>query len=131
MELLLNMGTKINETMSDDLSRDFMGDEVFKALRQMHPTTALGLDGMPHFFPKTLAYCGSLHHQSHPVSPEFKIVLPSLISDFQIAFMLKRQITDNILMAYEVIHFLKRKNNDKQGYMSLKLDMSKAYDRVK
>lgn len=44
--------------------------------------------------------------------------------------MLGRQITDNILVVYEVIHFLNRKNKGHEGYMSLKLDMSKTYDCV-
>lgn len=44
--------------------------------------------------------------------------------------MPERQITDNILMTYEIIHFLRRKNRGQQVFMSLKLDMSKAYDRV-
>lgn len=41
-----------------------------------------------------------------------------------------RQITENILIAYELIHFSKKKNQGKKGFMSIKLDMSKAYDCV-
>lgn len=33
-------------------------------------------------------------------------------------------------MAYEMTHFLKNKQKGRDGYLSLKLDMSKAYDRV-
>lgn len=31
---------------------------------------------------------------------------------------------------FKVMHYLKRKKFGKEGYMALKLDMSKAYDRI-
>jgi hypothetical protein len=39
-------------------------------------------------------------------------------------------ISDNILIAYELTHYLLNKRDGDLGYAAIKLDMSKAYDRV-
>jgi hypothetical protein len=45
-------------------------------------------------------------------------------------FIPRRLITDNILAAYETLHSMQTKMWSKVGFMGIKLDMSKAYDRV-
>lgn len=40
-------------------------------------------------------------------------------------------ISDNILVAFKTLHYMRNRCTGKIGYMALKLDMSKAYDRVK
>ena len=59
-----------------------------------------------------------------------KKLLPKLVSESQSAFLSNRLISDNILVAFETLHHLKSKRKGKTGLMALKLDMSKAYDRV-
>ncbi|KAA3474502.1 reverse transcriptase [Gossypium australe] len=60
----------------------------------------------------------------------FRKVLNFYIEDTQGAFISGRQITDNIFVAYEILHsFKKRRGTSNKGF-ALKFDMSKAYDRV-
>lgn len=40
-----------------------------------------------------------------------------------------RLISDNILIAYEMTHYLQNKRKGETSYAAIKLDMSKAYDR--
>lgn len=59
-----------------------------------------------------------------------KSVLSHVISETQSAFIPGRFITDNVIAAYEVNHWMRKKTQGKMGYSALKIDMSKAYDRV-
>jgi len=56
-----------------------------------------------------------------------KVILPNIISDNQSTFTSGRQTTDNILVAFEVFHSMKC-HSGANGSITLKLDMSKAYD---
>ena len=61
---------------------------------------------------------------------QLKSLLPHVISKFQSAFQPDKAFLDNILVAFKTLHYMKTKKTGKVGYMALKLDMSKAYDRV-
>lgn len=63
------------------------------------------------------------------ITNRLKEVMGHIIDLFQSAFIPRRAITDNIIIGYECMNWLRNSNN-KQGYAALKLDMSKAYDRV-
>jgi hypothetical protein len=59
-----------------------------------------------------------------------KKVLSKCISLNQSAFVPGRSILDNALAATEIVHYMKSKTRGKQGDVALKLDISKAYDRI-
>jgi hypothetical protein len=59
-----------------------------------------------------------------------KSVLPEIISPNQSAFTSGCLITNNILAAYKTLHTMHSRMWGNVGYMVVKIDMSKAYDRV-
>ncbi|KAA3473762.1 reverse transcriptase [Gossypium australe] len=66
---------------------------------------------------------------SNAIVNRFRKALGYYIDDAQGAFVPSRQTTDNILMAYELLHSFKKKRYG-IGNFTLKLDMSKAYDSI-
>ena len=64
------------------------------------------------------------------VACRLKTVLADIISFSQSTFVPGRLITDNILAAYELTHYMHRRKGGRDGIAAVKLDMSKAYDRV-
>ena len=59
-----------------------------------------------------------------------KPLMDSLITSFQNAFILGRNIANNILIAHEIFGYLDKKRGKKKCFGALKIDMTKAYDRV-
>ena len=51
-----------------------------------------------------------------------KTLLPQIITENQIAFTFDWLITDNVLVAFELMHYLNHKTLGKDGYMVTKLD---------
>ena len=59
-----------------------------------------------------------------------KRVLDVVIDELQSAFVPGRLITDNVLVAFETMHCIDQRKKGKKALMAIKLDMSKAYDKV-
>lgn len=56
-------------------------------------------------------------------------LLEKLVSPFQLAFVPGRKCLDNAIIAQEIIHSISRKRGN-AGYMVIKIDLEKAYDRL-
>ena len=67
---------------------------------------------------------------SKVLANRLKQILPQIISPTQSVFVLGQLVTDNVLVAYETLHAMHCRNKGKKGSLALKLDISKAYDRV-
>ena len=59
-----------------------------------------------------------------------KHILPHIVTENQRTFVSGCLITDNALIALELFHTMKKRSKGRRGTIALKLDMSKAYDRV-
>ena len=67
---------------------------------------------------------------SKVLANQIKPILPNVISDSQSAFVPSRNITNNTIVAFEMIHRMRNRRKGKKGHMAVKLDISKAYDRM-
>lgn len=61
---------------------------------------------------------------------KLKPLIENLMTPFQNAFIQGRNITNNILIAHELFDYLGKKKGRKNCFGAVKIDMTKAYDRV-
>lgn len=64
------------------------------------------------------------------LSRRLQPILQVIILENQSTFVPKRAITDNVLITHETLHYLKTSKVEKNCYMAVKTDMSKAYNRI-
>jgi len=77
---------------------------------------------------KPIALCNIIYKiVSKIIASRLKLLLPLIISPEQSGYVEGRQITDGIILTHEIIHSLKI---SKKPCMLLKLDLSKAFDRL-
>jgi hypothetical protein len=123
---------------------DIIGEDVIKAVLEV-----LNDEGDPSPYNKThiclipkkkypiypgdyrpISLCNTIYKIiSKTISNRLKNILPNVISHNQSVFLQDRLITDNTLVAFEMFHYFKQTTRQK-GYVGIKTDMAKAYDRV-
>ena len=78
-----------------------------------------------------IALCNTLYKIITKVlANRLKKILPSVILESQSAFQSSKAISNNILVAFETLHHTKSQKSKNTGFMAMKLDMRKTYDRV-
>lgn len=122
-----------------------VGDDITNAIRSSHASGKLLMQiNFTHitFIPKTkhpeemthlqpISLCNVLFKIiSRVMANRLKVLLPKIISPNQGVFVLGRNIYDNTILASEIANYLFRRQRGKMGFMSLKLDISKAYDCI-
>ena len=77
-----------------------------------------------------ISFCNSVYKIiSKIIVARIRPLLADLISPVQSAFVPGRRGMDNVLIAQELLYFLDYKKG-KMGYMAIKLDLEKTYDRL-
>lgn len=119
-----DMVTLVQDFFTHGKLIDHIGDaNIVMIPKKKNPATMMDL--------RPISLCNVTYKViSKILANRLKPMLNYLIYETLSAFIPGRFITDNIMVSYEVMHFMKRKTQGKTGWMALKLDMSKGYDRV-
>ena len=64
------------------------------------------------------------------IANRLRPIMPVIIAPTQCGFICNRSSSHNIIVAQEVIHKM-RAVKGKRGFMSIKIDLEKAYDRLR
>ncbi|XP_021773596.1 uncharacterized protein LOC110737563 [Chenopodium quinoa] len=81
---------------------------------------------------RTISLCNVLYKCiAKCLTGRLRLVLSFLVSDHQNAFVPSRLMSDNGLITHELLSFMNASKARKRFYAALKLDMNKAYDRVR
>ncbi|CAA7058134.1 unnamed protein product [Microthlaspi erraticum] len=144
----------ITPEMNETLISDPTPTEIKEALFSISPDKAPGPDGFSACFfqthcetyirliPKVLSPKSVAEYKpialcnvdykviSKILTKRLQPILHSIISENQTAFVPGRAISDNGLITHEILHYLKGSGATKYCSMAVKIDMSKAYDRL-
>ncbi|XP_026384161.1 uncharacterized protein LOC113279706 [Papaver somniferum] len=123
-DLPIKLSTEDNSFLNMPLTLEQIKNDVF----QMGGKKAPGLMALQY---RLIELCNFIYKKilSKTLTNRLKPFMNNIISQNQSAFIPKRSISDNILLANEAIYAVN--HNDKiEGITVIKLDMSKAYDKL-
>ncbi|KAL0423206.1 UNVERIFIED_CONTAM: hypothetical protein Sradi_0855400 [Sesamum radiatum] len=121
----------VNTSMVEELLQPYMTIKVTKGLNSTH-IVLIPKCKHPEYLTQfhLISLCNVVYKiASKLIANRLKHLLDNVISPAQSSFVSGKVITDNILLAFELNHFLNSKTTSRQGWMALKLDVSKAYDK--
>ena len=88
----------------------------------------LGLETIGHF--RLISLCNTIYKvMSKILVLRMKHPMPKLVPLSQIAFIAGRKGSNNFIVAQELLYTLEKKKG-KTGYMIIKIDLEKTYDRM-
>ncbi|KAK5835927.1 hypothetical protein PVK06_011645 [Gossypium arboreum] len=136
METLIISFQELKDPSHSKLIAKFTKEEVMLALKEMGPKRHLGtMDFLLFFFQQlwhivgtdVVDFCLGILKEviTKMIVNRFRHVLEDSIDSVQSAFVPRRLISDNVFLAYEILHTFRQKRIGKKGFMALKLDMSK------
>ncbi|KAK2654873.1 hypothetical protein Ddye_014729 [Dipteronia dyeriana] len=122
------VGSQVTKACLGVLNDDQYLDEVNNTLITLIPKVK-NEDRITYFHPISL--CNVTYKiVAKALANRLRGVLHEVISKTQSAFIHGRLIFDNAIIGFECMHALRRRKNGHKRALTLKLDMSKAYNRV-
>ncbi|XP_056691659.1 uncharacterized protein [Spinacia oleracea] len=122
------VGQSVCDAVNNFLTTGFLLKEWNHSLLVMIPKCEMP-EEVGHLRPISL--CNTIYKcASKCLVLRMKLVLPAIISPSQHAFISGRFMTDNVLLSHELIDKINHRKRGKGYLASVKMDMSKAYDRV-
>ena len=113
----------IHQSFSSCSILDFLNETLLVLILKMRILSLIS-----HF--KPISLCTTIYEIILKILVfRIRLLLDELISTYQVAFILKRQACDNIIIAQEILHFPKLKKGSK-GLMLIKIHLEKAYDKL-
>ena len=121
----------VGDSVKDEVRNIFLSCEMPAFLNQtliaLIPKQK-GPETISHFRPISL--CNTIYKLVTKILVQrLRPYMPNLISPCQTALVVGRQGSDNVIIAQETIYSL-NKRKGKEGFMVIKIDLEKAYDRL-
>ncbi|KAL0312769.1 UNVERIFIED_CONTAM: hypothetical protein Sradi_5676200 [Sesamum radiatum] len=121
----------VGKHLNEAVRHFFLSGQLPPAINHTYITLipkSLKADTVENFRPISL--CNTTYKViSKILANRLKPLLDKFISPLQMAFVPSRTINENSILSHEIMHYLHRKKG-KKGFMAIKIDLTKAYDRV-